>query len=156
MKHIIFHLKFFRITRLASFPDFLLVHLKKFAVKPDWTSIKLDVAVEMPDILDLSFLRGHGLQSTEKLLPEATSAPPTIAYDQGLLRQLAEMGFPPEACKRALYFTENGGLEVASTWLMEHISDEDFSSPFVPPGIDSGAIKGNLFKSFQLLIETIF
>lgn len=132
-----------------------MVHLKKFAVRPDWTSVKLDVAVEMPDTLDLSFLRGHGLQSTETVLPEATTAPPTIAYDQALLRQLAEMGFPPEACKRALYFTENGGIEVASSWLMEHISDEDFSSPFVPPGVDAGAVAGK-FKKFLKFLRLLF
>lgn len=133
-----------------------MVHLKKFAVKPDWTSVKLDVAVEMPDILDLSFLRGQGLQSTETLLPEATTAPPTIVYDQSLLRQLSEMGFPPEACKRALYFTENGSVEAASTWLMEHISDEDFSSPFVPPGVDAGFGKGKVPKREILSIHLFY
>ncbi|XP_008209827.1 ubiquitin carboxyl-terminal hydrolase 5 isoform X2 [Nasonia vitripennis] len=123
-------------TRLASFPDYLLLHLKKFTVKEDWTPIKLDVAVEMPDLLDLNFLRGNGLQPTEELLPESNAAPP-IVYDQVLLGQLADMGFPVEACKRSLYFTENRGLDSATQWLMEHISDADFSDPFVPPGVDA-------------------
>ncbi|KAJ8680108.1 hypothetical protein QAD02_015895 [Eretmocerus hayati] len=123
-------------TRLASFPDYLLIHLKKFTVKEDWTCVKLDVAIEMPDILDLNFLRGHGLQPTEELLPEASTPPPPPVYDQALLSELAEFGFPIEACKRALYFTQNQGKEAATQWLMEHISDEDFSNPFVPPGVD--------------------
>lgn len=125
-----------RTTRLASFPDYLLLHLKKFTVKEDWTPIKLDVAIEMPDLLDLNFLRGNGLQPTEQLLPESNTAPP-IVYDQVLLGSLADMGFPVEACKRSLYFTENRGLDTATQWLMEHISDADFSDPFVPPGVDA-------------------
>jgi len=46
------------------------------------------------------------------------------------------MGFPPEACKRALFFTKNNSLNDATNWLMEHISDSDFSSPFVQPGTE--------------------
>lgn len=105
-------------------------------MKEDWTPIKLDVAVEMPDILDLSTLRGSGLQPTEELLPETVSAaPPPPVYDSAILNQLTDMGFPPEPCKKALYFTENRGLEAATNWLMEHIADSDFEVPFVPPGM---------------------
>lgn len=124
-------------TRLSTFPDYLLIHLKKFMMKEDWTPVKLDVAVEMPDTLNLNFLRGFGLQSTEELLPEtAGTAPPPLVYDSMILNQLTDMGFPSEACERALYFTENRGLETATNWLMEHIADSDFADPFVPPGID--------------------
>lgn len=124
-------------TRLASFPDYLLIHLKKFTVKEDWTPIKLDVAVEMPDTLDLSSLRGSGLQSDEELLPETAGAePPPPVYDAAILNELTNMGFPPEACKRALYFTQNRSLKEATNWVMEHIADSDFADPFVPPGID--------------------
>ncbi|XP_014223502.1 ubiquitin carboxyl-terminal hydrolase 5 [Trichogramma pretiosum] len=123
-------------TRLASFPPYLLIHLKKFTMEEDWTCVKLDVAIDMPEVLDLEHLRGNGLQEGEELLPEASQAPAPV-YDQILLGQLTEMGFPIEACKRALYFTENRGLEPATQWLMEHISDSDFSDTFVPPGIDA-------------------
>lgn len=46
------------------------------------------------------------------------------------------MGFPLEACKRSMFFTNNTGLESATQWIMEHITDSDFSDPFVPPGTD--------------------
>lgn len=127
----------------------MLIHLKKFTVKEDWTPIKLDVAVEMPDILDLNFLRGNGLQPNEELLPEINTAPPPPVYDQALLSQLVEMGFPVEACKRSLYFTQNSGLDAASQWLMEHISDDDFSDPFVPPGADA---KKGIIRIFSLKV----
>lgn len=106
-------------------------------MKEDWTPIKLDVAVEMPDTLDLSSLRGSGLQSDEELLPETAGAePPPPVYDAAILNELTNMGFPPEACKRALYFTQNRSLKEATNWVMEHIADSDFADPFVPPGID--------------------
>lgn len=118
-----------------------MIHLKKFTVKEDWIPIKLDVAVEMPDELDLNFLRGSGLKSGEELLPElAGSEPPPPSYDEAILSQLTDIGFPLEACKRALFFTENRGLEAATNWAMEHIGDSDFADTFVPPGTDS---KGN-------------
>ncbi|XP_023247386.1 ubiquitin carboxyl-terminal hydrolase 5 isoform X2 [Copidosoma floridanum] len=120
-------------TRLASFPDFLFIHLKKFTVKEDWTSVKLDVAMEVPDTLDLSSLRGSGLQQNEELLPESKVASPPLVYDQAILTELTEMGFPIEACKRSLYFTQNSGLQTAINWLMYHISDDDFTTEFVPP-----------------------
>lgn len=113
-----------------------MIHLKKFTAKEDWTPIKLDVEVEMPDLLDLSWLEGKGLQPNEELLPEVTELEhPQPQYDPAIIDQLTEMGFPLEACKRAVFFTENGGFEEATNWLMTHIADDNFSEPFVPPGI---------------------
>lgn len=128
-------------TRLASMPDFIILHLKKFTLREDWTCVKLDVAVEIPDILDLSNLRSTGLQANEELLPDLDKAPPQPVLDENTIQQLAEMGFPIEACKRAVFFTKNSGIESASQWLMSHISDADFADPFVPPGTDVSSAK---------------
>lgn len=123
-------------TRLASMPDYMILHLKKFTLREDWTCVKLDVAVEIPDVLDLSNLRSTGLQPNEELLPDLDKAPPQPELDEGIIDQLADMGFPIEACKRAVFFTKNSGLELATQWIMEHISDTDFGDPFIPPGTD--------------------
>lgn len=45
---------------------------------------------------------------------------------------LINMGFPREAIKRALFYTYNQGLECATKWLMDHITDNNFAEPFVP------------------------
>lgn len=124
-------------TRLASLPDYMILHLKKFTLREDWTCVKLDVAVEIPDVLDLSNLRSTGLQPNEELLPDLDRAPPQPELDEGIIAQLADMGFPIEACKRAVFFTKNSGLDPATQWIMEHISDSDFGDPFIPPGTDS-------------------
>lgn len=124
-------------TRLASFPDYLLLHLKKFTLLEDWTPIKLDVAVDMPETVDLSILRGHGLQPGEEPLPDLQGAPPPVQLNEEYVRNLVDMGFPPEAAKKAVFFTDNQGMEQATNWVMEHIGDSDFADPFVPPGIDN-------------------
>lgn len=121
-------------ARLASMPDFLILHLKKFTLREDWTSIKLDVSIDCPDELDISFLKGTGLLATEEELPELKTRPPSPPMDQAVLSELQAMGFPVEACKKAVFFTKNTGLEAATNWIMMHIADEDLSAPFVPPG----------------------
>ena len=81
-----------RTTRLATFPDFLVIQLKKFTLREDWVPIKLDVSIEMPDVLDLSMLRASGPQPDEEMLPEINENPPPVVFDQVVLSQLADMG----------------------------------------------------------------
>lgn len=121
-------------TRLSTFPDYLMVHLKKFTIGDDWVPKKLDISVDVPDNLDLSSIRGRGLQSGEEELPQEAEAPQEVQLDESVVFQLVEMGFPMEACKKAVFNTNNSGLESAMNWVMEHMEDPDFNSPFVPPG----------------------
>ncbi|CAD0201188.1 unnamed protein product [Chrysodeixis includens] len=123
----------YKITRLSTFPDYLLIQLKKFTINEDWSPAKLDVAVDMPWEVDLSCLRGHGPQPGEPLLPEGPPEPQAPVFNEALMAHLLDMGFPLEACKRALYYTNNSGVEAASNWLMEHMTDWDFATKFTPP-----------------------
>lgn len=52
-------------TRIASFPDYLLIHAKKFELAPDWSPIKLDVSLQVPDTIDLKEFRSTGLKAGE-------------------------------------------------------------------------------------------
>ncbi|RZF34558.1 hypothetical protein LSTR_LSTR017566 [Laodelphax striatellus] len=132
-------------TRLSTLPDYLFLHLKKFTLAPDWTPVKLDVSVDMPAELDLATLRGKaGLQPGEEALPEESSDQVKVQFDEGMLSALVDMGFPVEAVKKALFFTESRGLEAATEWIMQHIADDDFQAPFVPPGLNQAADKGKL------------
>ncbi|KAL0268266.1 UNVERIFIED_CONTAM: hypothetical protein PYX00_010277 [Menopon gallinae] len=123
-------------TSLSTFPDYLMIHLKKFSVREDWRVIKLDVSIDMPDVLDLAQIRGHGIQPGEEPLPEITETPPPFKFDDAILAELISMGFHPEACKKALYYTKNQGIHEAVNWLNVHCVDYDFQSDFVPPGTD--------------------
>jgi len=120
-------------TRLSTFPDFLMVQLKKYTVGDDWVPRKLDVSIQAPDELDLSKLRGRGLQPGEEELPAGDSPPePPVEINEEIVAQLVEMGFAVNGCRRAVHFTKNTGVEAAMNWVMEHMTDTDFDSPFDP------------------------
>jgi len=52
----------------------MVIQLQKFTVSDDGTPKKLDVSVDMPFELDISRIRGHGLDANEVLLPEEQKA----------------------------------------------------------------------------------
>uniref|UniRef100_A0A673WIL1 Ubiquitin carboxyl-terminal hydrolase n=1 Tax=Salmo trutta TaxID=8032 RepID=A0A673WIL1_SALTR len=151
-------------TRFASFPDHMVIQVKKFTFGQDWVPKKLDVSIDVPDTLDLTALRGTGQQPGEELLPEV--APPPLmtpdvevkgilgshgneeddslyspllspVLDDSTVSQLCEMGFPLEACRKAVYYTGNTGIDAAMNWVMGHMDDPDFSAPMVLPGTSS-------------------
>lgn len=82
--------------------------------------------------------------------------PPPFFFDESLMSELTQMGFPVEACKRALFFTKNNGLNDASNWLMEHISDSDFSNPFTFPGTESKSGKKVTTLNCLTLLKFVF
>ncbi|RXM30525.1 Ubiquitin carboxyl-terminal hydrolase 13 [Acipenser ruthenus] len=104
------------------------------------TQILTDVSIEMPDLLDITHLRATGLQPKEEELPDI--APPIVVpdepkapeIDESAVMQLAEMGFPLEACRKAVYYTGNLGAEVAFNWVIAHMEEPDFAEPLVVAG----------------------
>ncbi|MEE6501347.1 hypothetical protein FKM82_004141 [Ascaphus truei] len=54
--------------------------------------------------------------------------------DESSVMQLAEMGFPLEACRKAVYYTGSMGAEVAFNWIIAHMEEPDFAEPLVIPG----------------------
>ncbi|KAH0517090.1 Ubiquitin carboxyl-terminal hydrolase 13 [Microtus ochrogaster] len=98
------------------------------------------VSIDMPDLLDISHLRARGLQPGEEELPDIS--PPIVIpddskasdIDESSVMQLAEMGFPLEACRKAVYFTGNTGAEVAFNWIIVHMEEPDFAEPLAIPG----------------------
>jgi ubiquitin carboxyl-terminal hydrolase 5/13 len=118
-----------KFTRLSTFPDYLVIQLKKFTIGDDWTPKKLDVTVDMPFDLDLSLLRGHGLQPGEKELPDEVSKPKEPTIDEDVVAQLVEMGFQANASRRAVITTGNAGSEAAMEWIMQHLDDPSLNDP---------------------------
>ncbi|XP_061493372.1 ubiquitin carboxyl-terminal hydrolase 13 isoform X1 [Rhineura floridana] len=144
-------------SRFASFPEYLVVQIKKFTFGLDWIPKKLDVSIDMPDLLDISYLRATGLQPGEEELPDISPPivipddpkggmmnhfmePPDI--DESSVMQLAEMGFPLEACRKAVYYTGNMGPEVAFNWIIAHMEEPDFAEPLAIPGYGGEAFPG--------------
>uniref|UniRef100_A0A7N8XVP1 Ubiquitin carboxyl-terminal hydrolase n=1 Tax=Mastacembelus armatus TaxID=205130 RepID=A0A7N8XVP1_9TELE len=141
-------------SRFASFPEYLIVQIKKFTFGVDWVPKKLDLAIDVPDFLDLNRLRATGLQAGEEELPDLM--PPIVlpedtrginrTFDNMLrqflksscvqsVMQLAEMGFPLEACRKAVYYTGNMGPEMAFNWIIAHMEEPDFAEPLTLPSM---------------------
>lgn len=53
-------------------------------------------------------------------LTSPTTAP---MLDESVIIQLVEMGFPMDACRKAVYYTGNSGAEAAMNWVMSHMDD---------------------------------
>lgn len=126
-------------SRFRTFPDYLLIQLKKFTLNQNWVPIKLDVSMEVPDFLDIECFRAKGIQPDEVELPEnVDDVKPKeedrkVQFNQDYLKQLTDMGFDINACKRALYNTNNESLEQATSWLLEYFDDPSMSEPFTYP-----------------------
>jgi len=48
--------------------------------------------------------------------------------DESVIIQLVEMGFPMDACRKAVYYTGNSGVEAAMNWVMSHMDDPGMRS----------------------------
>lgn len=128
-------------SRFATFPDYLVLHMRKFVMEAGWVPKKLDVFVDVPDNLDISFLRSKGLQPGEELLPETTddSTQDGPVADELIVSQLMEMGFPRVRCEKAAINTSNTGLDPAMQWLLSHMDDADIDVPMDMPSSKKGA-----------------
>ena len=115
---------------------------------------KLKHTVTPPLELDLSNLKGGGLQEGEVALeddsedadagPAATSGP---VPDASIVQAIVGMGFTENAGKRAALATDNAGAEAATNWLFGHMEDPDLNDP-LPSGSGSagGSAKAALIR----------
>ncbi|KAM3328862.1 hypothetical protein ACQJBY_026149 [Aegilops geniculata] len=121
-------------TGLKTFPDYLVLQMRKFVMGEGWVPKKLDVYIDVPDIIDISHMRSNGVQPGEELLPEGASCgnkaePARPVADEDIVSQLANMGFNYFACQKAAINTSNAGVEEAMNWLLSHTQDPDINEP---------------------------
>ena len=64
------------------------------------------------------------------------------------MESLIEMGFPSNACKRAMYYSD-GNIEAAMNWLCSHMDDPDYNTgtPKSGPGIHEPDTTVNFYLS---------
>eukprot|EP00045_Choanoeca_perplexa_P006828 m.59157 g.59157 ORF g.59157 m.59157 type:complete len:789 (+) comp13807_c0_seq1:139-2505(+) len=127
--------------RFKTFPKYLLIAANKFYFSDNWLPKKRDIALDVPDELDLSGFKAQGQQPGEELLPEGDTAAAAVELDQGMIQQLQSMGFAEEGCKRAVYNNPTD-VEAAMNWIFAHMEDADFATPFVVPGSEPAAAGG--------------
>ncbi|KAL6199239.1 hypothetical protein ACLB2K_029025 [Fragaria x ananassa] len=123
---------------LTSFPDYLVLHMRKFVMEEGWVPKKLDVYIDVPDIIDISHMRSKGLQHGEELLPESVPGeeeePTKPVADENIVTQLVSMGFNNLHCQKAAINTSNAGVEEAMNWLLSHMDDPDIDTPISQGG----------------------
>jgi ubiquitin carboxyl-terminal hydrolase 5/13 len=127
-------------SRFASFPPLLIIQAQRFTVDASWQQSKLEVKLEVPDILDLEHLRGNvnedgssvladgEVAMPEEAVPASSNAPASQEVDEGVMAALADMGFSSNGCKRACLACGND-LPQAMEWIFNHSADPDFNDP---------------------------
>uniref|UniRef100_A0A5B7C534 Ubiquitin carboxyl-terminal hydrolase n=1 Tax=Davidia involucrata TaxID=16924 RepID=A0A5B7C534_DAVIN len=118
---------------LTSFPDYLVLHMRKFVMEEGWVPKKLDVYIDVPEIINISGMRSKGRQPDEELLPEAAAGreaeSKNISANEDIVSQLMSMGFNYLHCQKAAINTSNAGVEEAMNWLLSHMDDPDIDAP---------------------------
>ncbi|KAG0494683.1 hypothetical protein HPP92_005677, partial [Vanilla planifolia] len=119
---------------LITFPDYLVLHMRKFVLEEGWVPKKLDVYVDVPDIIDITHMRSKGVQPGEELLPEKVSSIDDIKQahilpDEDIVAHLVAMGFNHIHSQKAAIKTSNTGVEEAMNWLLSHLDDPDLEDP---------------------------
>ncbi|XP_029116271.1 ubiquitin carboxyl-terminal hydrolase 14 isoform X2 [Elaeis guineensis] len=119
---------------LTTFPDYLVLHMRKFVMEEGWVPKKLDVYIDVPDIIDITHIRSKGLQPGEELLPDTDSSgekmePTHLAANEDIVSILSGMGFNCLHCQKAAINTSNSGVEEAMNWLLSHMNDPDIDDP---------------------------
>ncbi|KAG8053209.1 hypothetical protein GUJ93_ZPchr0001g33060 [Zizania palustris] len=117
-----------------TFPDYLVLQMRKFVMEAGWVPKKLDVYIDVPDTIDISHMRSKGVQPGEELLPEGASGdnkaePAYPVASEDIVSQLASMGFNYLHCQKAAISTSNTGVEEAMNWLLSHMDDPDIDDP---------------------------
>jgi len=122
-------------SKLATFPDILVIAVKRFVVGEGWVPKKLDVFIDVPEELDINYIRGTGLQPGEHALQDDDESPnsaPEVKAKEEIVSQLMDMGFPRERCVKAAIITNNQGADTAMNWVLEHMDDPDIDVPIQP------------------------
>ncbi|KAF8024003.1 hypothetical protein BT93_F1260 [Corymbia citriodora subsp. variegata] len=117
---------------LTSFPDYLVLHMRKFVMEEGWVPKKLDVYIDVPDVINISHMRSKGLQPGEELLPEVAEdevGSNKLVANEDIVAQLVSMGFNYLHCQKAAIRTSNAGVEEAMNWLLTHMDDADIDMP---------------------------
>ncbi|XP_076897899.1 ubiquitin carboxyl-terminal hydrolase 14-like [Bidens hawaiensis] len=116
---------------LTTFPDYLVLHMRKFVMEAGWVPKKLDVYIDVDDVIDISHMRSKGIQAGEELLPEdgGEEESTKLLPNEDIVSQLASMGFNHLHCQKAAINTSNAGVEEAMNWLLSHMDDPDIDAP---------------------------
>uniref|UniRef100_A0A914XX36 Ubiquitin carboxyl-terminal hydrolase n=1 Tax=Panagrolaimus superbus TaxID=310955 RepID=A0A914XX36_9BILA len=114
-------------TTLKTFPDYLVLQMKRFTYTLEGAIKKLDVDVLLDEQIDLTPYLGKGPQPNENLLPEDVNADVGPRVNQNYVDGILNMGFNMNVARKAVYLTKNASIDAAVEWVMTHMDDADFN-----------------------------
>jgi ubiquitin carboxyl-terminal hydrolase 5/13 len=118
---------YIRSQKFQTFPEYLFCAMSRFILGDNWVIEKLNVDIDVPEFLDLNYLRGSGKAEGETELPAESNQGPSFNAED--LNSLIGMGFSELRSKRALIKTNHSGADSAMAWLCEHLEDSDIDAP---------------------------
>ncbi|EFA83032.1 deubiquitinating enzyme [Heterostelium album PN500] len=139
-------------TRLASFPDILVIHLRKYVIGDDWVPKKLNICIDAPDNLDISYLRGTGKKPNEEELPEQEVQAAAPVPNSEIVEMLTAMGFPKNRAARAALAVNNSDADSAMNWALEHGEDPGVDDPLPAPSAAKPAAASMSFNADDLMM----
>ncbi|CAD2218619.1 Variant UBP zinc finger/Zn-finger in ubiquitin-hydrolases and other protein/Ubiquitin carboxyl-terminal hydrolase/UBA/TS-N domain containing protein, putative [Angomonas deanei] len=112
-------------SRIASFPDTIVLSIRRAYFDPrDLTTKKMDVYVDVPEMIDLSAYKATGLapgevEMTEVATPQKKASAPEVPVDEVALVTVVSMGVDMEVAQYALRQT-NMNVERAIDYIFSH------------------------------------
>lgn len=115
-------------TGFRSNPKNLIVGVNRIKLE-NWVPVKKDVAITIPDEIDLSPFGPpeFALNETEAVQTKASSA---FVPNEEAVSMLSSMGFSEARSVRALFNTGNSNAEDAMNWIFAHMDDPGIDDPF--------------------------
>jgi len=133
--------------KLKTFPEYLAVKIARYYIDKHWTPQKYEVEVPVPESIDISFMRGKGLQTNEDELPSDTPKKAKMEAKQEIVDAIVNMGFATKnAAIRAALAVQNANADMAVGWLMEHMTDADINDPIPDDSNDNNNSTGAGYK----------
>ena len=120
-----------RCRRLKTFPEYLMLHIQKFSVDSNWQPMKIDCSLDVPNELDLTFLKGKGPQPHEELLSDAPAPAGGQTLTSEDLKTLHDMGFEVERVKEVMLQTSPKNVQDVIDYILTHPKAEPELGAFV-------------------------
>merc|ERR1719154_286543 len=104
-----------------------------------WQPVKHDVSIAMPDLLDLSSLRGNASHlEGETPMPEDKPEPvEEVKFNEEDVKQLTEICGSEHGARKAL-LASGGNLSEGVDWFFSHASDAGIHDPLPNAAAASG------------------
>eukprot|EP00977_Amphora_coffeiformis_P028925 scaffold37935_cov191-Amphora_coffeaeformis.AAC.1 len=133
--------------------------MQRYTLGADWSPIKLEVNLDMPEEIDLTPYKSKGPVDGEDLVPAEPEGPkkpdPPQAIDETALAQLMDMGFSLNSCKRALNAVGGSNVEAAMGWVFEHNTDPDFNDPLPEDTVSEAPAAASSSSVDEVIVQSL-